>query len=916
MKVRIFALAKELDMDSKVLIKHCNDAGLVVKSSALASISPDERDLVLNYLKSIDSSGDTTDTSPLTPSRDAPANVPGKVRAIKTTVPRTPISRLRRPKPEETAESAAVAVHATEDGDVTAVDIVAGESGDTLVDDMVVDADVDAVVAESARVGEQDESADESSAISREDYVSASGAARTSLREMKPRGTTSDAARSSARAKAKAKQALPNVAAPPSYKLPKVKKSDEPKEPAAQKPDMRLTPEVLEQQSPLAAHLKKHSEQRKKSPVDRISLRDKMREGEGGLGLVEARQQRRARRKARQGSEEEGDQVRSTRVQRLRRKKRTGPIDLKTSAAVAAPLTIRALSEELGRPAKQLMQVLFSSGQMVTINEVIDSDTVVEIGMELGIDITIKSKQDIEEELLASLQADESSELLIDRPPIVTILGHVDHGKTSLLDKLRSANVADGEAGGITQHIASYQIEHNGKELTFVDTPGHAAFAEMRARGANVTDVIVLVVAADDGVMPQTVECISHAKAAEAPIVVALNKIDLPDTNQEKVLADLASHEITASEWGGDVDVVRTSATTGEGLEDLVETILLTAELHEFKANPQRPALGVCLEAFRDEGRGALAWLIVQKGTLRVGDVVLCGDAFGRIRAMYNDRDEELQEAPPSLPVKVAGLGSIPGAGDHFFVMADIEQARQAAEDRRHRTRAAGLGQTGGPRSLDDILGAARTGAVQDLPLILKADTPGSIEALKGELEKFEHPEVRVKVLHEGVGGVNESDIYLASASGAIIVAFHVIAEDKALALAEKERVDIRRYSIIYEVTAEIKRILEGLLEPEKKEITTGRALVLQTFDISRYGRIAGCRVLSGTIERSNRMHVIRDQKIIKDYNIASLKREKDDAKEVREGMECGIRLDGFNDVKEGDLLEAFRIETVKRTLD
>jgi translation initiation factor IF-2 len=460
-------------------------------------------------------------------------------------------------------------------------------------------------------------------------------------------------------------------------------------------------------------------------------------------------------------------------------------------------------------------------------------------------------------------------------------------------------------------------VDHNGRKLTFVDTPGHAAFGQMRARGANVTDIVVLVVASDDGVMPQTVECISHAKAADVPVVVALNKIDLPDTNEQKVLQELAANDVLPAEWGGETDVVRTSAVTGEGLDDLLEHLLLTAEVHEFKANPEREAIGVCLEAFRDEGRGAIAWLIVQKGTLRIGDVVLCGPAYGRIRAMYNDRDEEIEEAGASTPVRVAGLDIVPGAGDHFFVMSDIELARSAAEERRDVGRTEVLARRrSGPRTLEDILNAARGGAVQDLPLIIKADTPGSIEALRGEIERFEHPEVRVDIVHEGVGGVNESDVYLASASGAIIVAFHVIPEDRAQILAEQEGVDVRRYNVIYEVTEEIKRSLEGLLEPERVEVATGRALVLQTFHISRFGTIAGCRILNGTIERSNRVQVIREQTLLNDYDIASLKREKDDVKEVREGMECGIRLDGFNDVKEGDLLEAYRVDKVKRTLD
>jgi len=553
---------------------------------------------------------------------------------------------------------------------------------------------------------------------------------------------------------------------------------------------------------------------------------------------------------------------------------------------------------------------------MTTINDVIDEETALELALEVGVDLTIKHERDIEEELQELLEPETDGEDLQPRPPVVTILGHVDHGKTSLLDKIRAANVAGGEAGGITQHIAAYQVEHNGQKITFVDTPGHAAFGEMRARGAGVTDIVVLVVAADDGVMPQTAECISHAKAAGVPIVVAMNKIDLPDADEQKVLQSLANHDILPSEWSGDVEVVRTSATTGQGIDDLLETLQLTAELYEYQANPNQAGVGVCLEAFMDEGRGVLAWLIVQQGTLHVGDIVLCGEAYGRVRAIYDDRDNEIQEAGPSTPVKIAGLNVVPGAGDHFFVMPEIEEARLVAEQRHHRGRAEVLARRSGPRTLEDILAQARGGDVQDLPLIIKADTPGSLEALRSEVEKLEHPEVRVRIVHDAVGGVNESDVSLASASGAIIVAFHVIPEDRAAELAEREGIEIRRYRIIYEVTDQIKRALEGMLQPEKVEVTTGRALVLQTFKISRYGVIAGCRVLNGTIERSNRVHVIRDQTVINDYNIASLRREKEDVREVREGMECGIRVEGFNDVKEGDLLEAFRVDHVKRTLD
>jgi translation initiation factor IF-2 len=438
----------------------------------------------------------------------------------------------------------------------------------------------------------------------------------------------------------------------------------------------------------------------------------------------------------------------------------------------------------------------------------------------------------------------------------------------------------------------------------------------MRARGASVTDIVVLVVAADDGVMPQTQECISHAKVADVPVIVALNKTDLPDSNIEKVLGELAANEITPAEWGGDVEVVRTSALNGEGIDDLLETILLTAELHELKASDQRKAAGLCLEAFRDEGRGALAWLIVQTGTLRKGDVIVCGAAFGRVRAIYNDRDEAIESAGPSTPVRIAGLDRVPGAGDHFHVLGGLDEAREVAELRRERGRTEALVSSGRPRTMEEILEAAREGQAQDLALIIKGDTPGSIEALRGELGKFDHPEVRVQVLHHGVGGVNESDVMLAVASGAIIIAFHVVPDEKARLLAVAEGVEVRRYDVIYEVIDHIKLALEGLLAPEEVEVSTGRAVVLQTFHISRFGTIAGSRVLNGTITRNDRIRVIRDQKVLNDYPIASLRSVKDDVREVRRGMECGIRLDGFNDIKEGDELQSFRIDQVKRTLE
>lgn len=905
MKIRIFALAKELGIDSKDLIKHASDAGVKIKNSALASISPEERDTVVNYINQLQTpAGTAPKEESLAPVREPKSDVDRKVRSIKTVAPKPQIARRKGATATGAAETAA-------DGDTESAD-----SG--VVETTTPVAAAETTGGPTDESNSSDEEAGGVAPIQPDEYVPPPGTRSSTIREMKPRGTVPDtASRQSRSSKSKQKQSMPQVAAPPSYKPPRPK-PEKKEEAPVQRPDIPLTADVLEQQSPLKAHLQQKKKKKRVGQDEKLERREsEARGGRGsGPGTLETRQ-RRERRRGRRVSPEEGGRTDTiTRSPRRRRQKSSAPVAPKTAAEIEPPITVRNLSEAMGRPAKDLMRVMFERGEMATINEVISEEMALELAMEFGVDLEIKRARDIEEELLQQLEAEEPEDKLALRPPVVTILGHVDHGKTTLLDKIRAENVAAGEVGGITQHIAAYQVDYKGHKLTFVDTPGHAAFGEMRSRGANVTDIVVLVVAADDGVMPQTVECISHAKAAGVPIVVALNKIDLPDADDQKALQGLASHEVLPAEWGGDTEVVRTSATTGQGLDDLLETLLVTSELHEFKTNADRTAVGVCLEAFRDEGRGAIAWMLVNKGTMRVGDTIVCGPAYGRIRAIYNDRDEDVADAGPSMPVKIAGLDSVPGAGDHFFVLQDIEDARRAAEIHRERGRTAILSRRGRPRTLEDILDAARGGTIQDLPLIIKADTPGSLEALRTEIDKLEHPEVRVQIVHEGVGGVNESDIYLASASGAIIIAFHVVPEDRANMLAEREGVEIRRYNIIYEVTDKIKSALEGLLIPERVEVNTGRALVLRTFSISRLGTIAGCRILNGTIERSNRVHVIRDQRVINDYNIASLKREKDDVRDVREGMECGIRLDGFNDIKEGDLLEAFRVEEVKRTLD
>ncbi|MBS0263398.1 MAG: translation initiation factor IF-2, partial [Planctomycetes bacterium] len=551
--------------------------------------------------------------------------------------------------------------------------------------------------------------------LRREDYQPASGA----VRSMAPRGNMTQIAPPGAarRPKTRPTPQLPKLAEPPP--APKAPAASAQAEAPAQKPEMRLSKDMLEAK-PLHEHMRQHTEEKKRKAKDDFTeeYTEEVKHpgaksgakavGTSGAGLLSERKNRQAKRSRTSISEDDdfaGSESERLRQHRIRsRHRHTGPAPAKTSAEISHPITFRSLSLAMGRPVKELMGIMARRGTMPMINMSLDEETALDLAMECGIDLHILRERDIEQELADSTIADESSTTRAVRPPIVTIMGHVDHGKTTLLDKLRSTNVAGGEIGGITQHIAAYQVLHNGKKITFLDTPGHAAFGEMRARGANVTDIAVLVVAANDGVMPQTIEALNHARAAGVPIVVAMNKCDLPDRNEQRVLTDLASHELLVADYGGDTEVVRTSGLTGAGLEDLLETLLTVAELKELTADASRPAHGVCLEAFRDEGRGALAWFIVQDGTLRKGDIVLCGQAFGRIRSMYDDHDKEIEEATPSMPVKVAGLDIVPGAGDRFFVMKDYEEARTAAETRRQRGRELQLAQRGKIRSLQEIL--------------------------------------------------------------------------------------------------------------------------------------------------------------------------------------------------------------------
>jgi len=597
----------------------------------------------------------------------------------------------------------------------------------------------------------------------------------------------------------------------------------------------------------------------------------------------------------------------------------------KDAVVLQLPCTVREFSEATGVPAIKTLLTLKQMGDESNPN--INSpmpDEMAELLVEhFGVEVEIRAAVSLEDEVLSQFDIEDTEEDLLPRPPIVTFLGHVDHGKTSLLDALIGIDVVSGEAGGITQHIRAYQIEKEGNKIAFVDTPGHEAFTEMRARGANVTDIAVLVVAADDGVMPQTAEAINHAKAAEVPIVVALNKIDLPGITEDKAMQDLAANELLPSEWGGETEVVKTSAITKLGLDDLLETILVTAELHEYKANPNRDAYGTCLESEQQSDRGVVCKVLVQGGTLKVGDIVVCGTSYGRVKSMHDTLKAtvRLDEAGPSTPVNLTGLNTPPGAGEKLYVVDDIAKAREIAEARghaQHEQNVAGSVMV----SLEEMarrleLGrlAPKDAEIVTLNLILRADTQGSIEAIKKELGKIDHPEVRIKIVQALVGGVTVADVRLAQASEAVICAFNVVPDENARSLADEVGAQIRRYEVIYKITDDLKATLEGRLKPEEHVVEQGMAMVLRTFNISKAGTIAGCRVMRGSIQRECRMRVIRDSTIIGDYPIESLKREKDDSKEVARGMECGIKLDGFNDIKEGDTLEAYRIEEVARTL-
>ena len=629
----------------------------------------------------------------------------------------------------------------------------------------------------------------------------------------------------------------------------------------------------------------------------------------GKTKQMQAGKQKFQGRNQRKGGFQGGNKRRQEEQEKMRR--------LQMEIAKKTPLTVKIpdeigvgeLASRMKKTGAEVVKTLMKNGVMASLSDVIDFDTAAIIAEELGCKVEKEIIVTIEERLIDT--AEDKEEDLLPRAPVVVVMGHVDHGKTSLLDYIRNAHVAAGEAGGITQHIGAYQVEVQGKPITFLDTPGHEAFTAMRARGAMITDVAILVVAADDGIMPQTVESINHAKAAEIPIIVAINKMDKPTANPDRIMQQLTEYELVPEEWGGETIICPISAKTGEGIDNLLEMVNLTAEMQELKANPNRSAHGAVIEARLDKGRGPVATLLVQNGTLHQGDVIIAGTAVGRVRAMTNARGEKLTEAGPSVPVEIIGMGEVPGAGDDFHAVADERMARELVEQRKHEQKMASSSPVG-KVSLEDLFSQIKQGEMKDLNIIVEADVQGSAEAVKASLEKISNDEVRVRVIHCAVGAINESDVMLATTSNAIIVGFNVRPDSNAKETAARNKVDMRMYRVIYDCINEIETAMKGMLAPKFKEVELGQAEVRNVFRITGVGMVAGCYVTNGKMQRGAQMRLLRDNVVIYDGSIASLQRFKDSVKEVAAGYECGITFEKFQDIKEGDVIEAFLMEQIE----
>ena len=657
-----------------------------------------------------------------------------------------------------------------------------------------------------------------------------------------------------------------------------------------------------------AGKAKTHGRKKDKSSTDGDS------QGRGDIKRMRSRdlEERRARLAAARGETSRAKP--SRRIEARKAGDVTSPVERPEKATVSEPILVKDLSAALALKVGEVIRKLMSQGVMATANQAISTDAAELLALEYGTELTVVRKKGVLEEIQEQFDSRDRKKLK-KRPPIVTMLGHVDHGKTSLLDKIRSTTVASGEAGGITQHIGAYQIELNGKKVTFLDTPGHEAFTAMRARGANMTDIVVLVCAADDGVMPQTIEAIHHAKAAGVTIIVALNKCDIPGVDFNRIYGQLAEHELTPTEWSGNTEIIKTSAITGEGIEELIEHLDYQAELNDYQSDATIPAQGWVVEAQMSQTKGPLATVLVKEGTLEKGSVILAGGASGRIRTMTDSRGRSVKKAVPSMPVEITGLDNVPAAGDKFFSLADINQAKAAAEQVRYTIREEGLARRS-IVTLDNLFSHIEAGNVKELNLIVKADVQGSVDVLIKYLTELSTEEVKIKIIHAAVGGVSEGDVVLAEASEAIIIGFNVVPDERVRQVADSKKVDIRLYSIIYRITEDLKAAMLGMLEPEFEEKSLGRLVVRNTFKVSNIGTIAGCFVSSGLVSKKAKLKLIRNNIVVKsDCVIDTLKHFKDDVREVKSGLECGIKIAGYDDIKIDDEFEAYEIVEIARTL-
>jgi translation initiation factor IF-2 len=920
-KVRIYALAKELNVESKDLLDLCRQAGFDVKNQ-LSSLDPEQRDAVEVMIRK---GGGVAVAAPPKP---AISSIP----TIPTPVPVLPSRTVRREaEPVKPAPAPAPPAAGTP----------IPEPRTTLPPVPVAKA-AESPVPKPTEAAAKSETARPPEVAGRVPDLSSKPPA-AGAGKVPDLGQT----RGEGGVRPQRKRDIPRpmgarLAAPPPLRQKPLKDTKKPQEPVAQKPIARPPLEAI-RGGPLNIQdlLNKATFGEVIPPPIEVED-DELAEDKGGkvrpggvAGRDKRHQQRNERAKLRKDrteadrhggrvlllADEDRPQRTKDRLRKVKQKQRGGPTQpRKGKVPISLPITVRSLSESIGIRWGDLVFRLKDRGAdaNITINSILDPTLAEFVANEMGCELDIKRPWNVEDTLTNQLDEQDSPDNLVSRAPVVTVMGHVDHGKTSLLDRIRRSNIVATEAGGITQVIRAWRVDHGGRSITFLDTPGHEAFTKMRARGAQVTDIAVIVVAADDGVMPQTEEAISHARAAGVPIVVAINKVDLPNANINKTRQQLYSLELIPDNMGGDIPFVETSAATGKGIDELLEQISVVAEtLLQLKANPDRPGQGTCLEAMLTEGEGVRATLLVQNGTLRRGDVIVCGATSGRVRAMYDDLGRPIEEAGPSVPVQITGLNEVPNADDRFQVVPELAVAREIADVRLGRLQEASLVKRA-PASLE-MLSEFK---IAELKVILKADFRGSIEAIRKELDKFQHEEVRIHILESAIGAITENDVWLAltSPENTIIVGFNVVPDDRARGLAEEKGVQIRLYDIIYKLTEDLRAALEGKLKPREEVVHLGRAVVRETFKVSRAGTVAGCYVTQGVIERSAKVRLIRDGVVIyppaeRTAGLESLRRFKEDVREVREGFECGLKIAGYDDVKVGDVIEAFRIDQVQRTL-